>query len=486
MPRRRAQAYRSSELSELARQLLYAPPTQRAEVVRRAERWHDELDAGKNYPIDYVVFRLTQRRIRPSESVMLVGEALRPDLRLLIDALSRSIELPPDADDPGETTAELADRLGVSTKTVGRWRDAGLRWRWVVRESGGKPTVVIQRSAVAAFNVLKGGRVESASGFSRLSESEQDRLIKRAGRLADATDAPPQAIIDHLARRSGRSAEAIRQLIGKHDATHPGEAVFADRAGPLTDKQKRVIDRAYRSGIGVAKICRHFGKTRSTIYRAIHEARAQRALAKSITLIAMPIFDRDDADEVILRSIRNEGPHRRLSSSVIQSLPVSLRPVFDRPFAPDPVSRSLIVRYNFLKHRAGQVQDILRTGEIRAADLDRFDELCERAKKTCGRVVAGLLPSVLSVVRRQISGDREANHQELVGLLDRGITVLLEEIERFDPALSHTVESVLTNRLLRELAKPDAGQALTDERALLQRLYDAGVAAEAMGIGEPQ
>jgi transposase-like protein len=473
--RRRAQAYRAAELSELTRQLLYAPPTKRAEVVRDAERLHDALEPSKNYPIDFVVYRLTQRRVPPSENVTLVGEALAPDLRLLIDALSRSIEMTPDADDPGETTAELAERLGVSTKTIVRWRDKGLRWRWAVREPGGKPTVLITRSAVSCFEERWQGRVASASSFSRLDEAEKARLIERARRLADATDLPPQRIIDHLSRRSGRSGETIRQLIARHDREHEGARVFADRAGPLTRKQKRVIDRAYRAGVGVARIGRRFRKTRSTVYRAIHELRAERVRARRIEPVVMPIFDRDDADEVILRPIKSTGRARRLDAGLLATLPEPLRPLFDRPIAPDAVCRSLLVRYNFLKYRARQAQAEVRASGVRAVDLDRFDELLRDAEKTRGQIVAGMLPVVLSVVRRQLAAGDDTIEAELIEMLGRGLTVLLDEIERFDPALSHTLESVLTNRLLRVLAsaKPVAG-ALSAER-LAQRIEAAGV-----------
>ena len=472
MARERAQAYRSTELSELARQLLYAPPEKRAETVHKAEQWHDELDPATNVPLDFAVYRLTGRRVPPSENVMLVGEVLGPDLRLLIDALSRSIEMPPDEDDAGETTLELADRLGVSTKTIARWRDRGLRWRWVVREAGDKPTVVIPRSALDAFENKQGGRIATATGFSRMTGREKTRLIERAHRLADATDAVPQRILNHLANRSGRSSEALRVLIAAHDQANPGRAVFTDRAGPLNDKHKRVIDRAYRRGISVARICKRFRKTRSTVYRAIHEMRAMRLLAIKIDCIASPIFDRPDADEVLLRPIEPAKRPRRLDRRVVESLPQALVSVYDRPIEPDWIVRSLIVRHNYLKHRARQVQQGIRTQSVRAIDLDRFEELYRRANETRGQIIKGLLPAVLSVVRRQLTGQAE-NDKDLLAMLDAGNAVLIDEIDKFDAALSHKLESVLTNRLLQVLAREADREAVSAE-TLIRRLEEAG------------
>lgn len=474
MSRPRKQAYRSGELSELARQLMYAPPEKRAVVVRLAERFHDELEPTKNYPIDFVVYRLTERRVPPRESVLLVGEAVKPDLRLMIDALSRSIQMPPEADDPSESTAELAKRLGVSTKTVARWRDAGLRWRWGVREARGKPGVLIARSALAAFNKSEQGRVDAASRFSQMDDAEKQRLVERARRLAQATDQPPQAIYRHLARRSGRSVEAIRLLITQHDRDHSDEPILIDHTAPLTEKHKGLIDRAYMGGGTVSQMCQRFGKTRSTIYRAIHEGRARRALSIGIGVVGSPMFKREDADEVLLRPLERPAKRRRLDAKVIEAVPEPLQPIYAGPIDPDAVLRTLIVRYNFLKYQAACVQETLRSGPPRAADLNRFDSLLQRSGEARCEFIAGALPLVLSMVSRHLAGGETASSSELMSLLDIGNAVLIEEIERFDAALSHTFESVLTNRLLRELARKDLAIVEIDADAILLRLERVG------------
>lgn len=476
MSRPRKQAYRSQALSELTRQLLYSPPDKRAEVVRHAEQLHDELDPSKNYPIDFVVYRLTDRRVPPSESVMLVGEAIKPDLRLLIDALSRSIEMPCDEGDPGSTTQELARSLGVSTKTITRWREAGLRWRWGVRGASAKPMVLFPRSALEAFQQTHPERVPAASMFTRLSDKEKSRLISRARRLAEATDAAPKVILSHLSKRSGRSIESIRQLIHRYDTDHPGHAVFTDRTAPLTGQQKRVINRAYNRGITVTALSARFSKSRSTIYRAIHEGWAQHISALSIRAVYSPTFEREDADEVLTQPIKRQGPLRRLGPEVIDGLPDKLKPIYDRPTEPDDVVRSLIVRYNYLKYRATQLQSIIAESPPRASDLREFSRLFKRIDHARGEVIAAVLPVVLSVVLRQQAGGRKEPASRLIPMLSRAHRVLIEEIDRFDPAVAHPFESVLTNRLLRVLAKPDPADDPLDEAGMIEQLTAAGLA----------
>ncbi len=472
MSRPRKQAYRSSVLSDLTRQLLYAPPQKRAEVVGHAERLHDELDPTKNYPIDFVVYRLTGRRVPPSESVMLVGEAIKPDLRLLIDTLSRSVEMPCDDADPGLTTKELAESIGVSTKTIARWRNSGLRWRWGVRD--GKPTVLIAQSALTAYGQSHGGCVESAASFTRLTEQEKSRVIERARRLAEATQATPQSILTHLSKRSGRSVEALRLLIQQHDEENASQPVFADRTGPLSDHQKRVIDRAYRRGLTVSVLCQRFGKTRSTIYRTIHEARADRIKAMYLTSVYSPIFERDDADEVLMTAPTSQGKSRRLGAEAISVLPDRLKLIYDRPIESDDVVRSRIVRYNFLKYRAAELRLMIIESTPRAGEMDRFDDLMVRINRARGEIISAVLSIALSVVLRQQTNQHRDNESVLVEMLYLAHEVMIDEIDRFDTSVAHRFETVLTNRLLRVLAKPPRVHETINERVLIEQLADAG------------
>lgn len=475
MSRQRKQTYRSTTLAELTRQLIYLPPDRRAEAVRHAERLHDELEPEKNYPIDFVVYRLTDRRVPPTENVTLVGEAILPDLRLLIDALSRSIELHCDAADPGKTTKELAESLGVSTKTIARWRDAGLRWRWGVR--AGKPTVLITQSALNAFQVRHADRVTTARGYTRLTGLEKSRVIDRARRLANAADASQMAILSHLAKRTGRSVEALRLLVLHHDEEHPDQAVFAGRTGPLTDAQKQKIDQAYRDGATVSALCERFSKTRSTVYRAIHEGRARRVCSMTIDAVHSPIFERDDADEVLTQPVARREQARQPGSKLIQSLPEQLKPIYDRLIEPDEVVRSLIVRYNFLKYQAARLQSVICQAPPRASELDQFDELLLKIDEARGAVIAAILPVTLSIARRQLTRPHHADGAALMRLLRIAHRVLIEQIDLYDPAVAHTFESVLTNHLLRSLARPIDPDEEIDEVVLIQELVDMGFRA---------
>lgn len=476
MPRRTTQRYRCHELEDLGRQLLYAPPERRIEAFKRAETLHDELDKASNYPLEFLVFRITGRRVPSKDDATLVGEAVLPDLRLLIDSLSRSVAVLPGADGPEETTVELADRLGVSTKTIARWRRAGLRWRWVTPGQGGRPRVVFPASAVARFEQGQHDRMAKAAAFSRMPEPHKQQLVARARRLASAVDVTLNQVATHLAKRTGRGHETIRQLLEKYDAEHPDAPIFADRTGPLTGRQRAVIARAYRRGVRVARLCGRFGRTRSTIYRTVHDVQARELRAVDLTYIKLPVFDREDADEVILRADTQPGPIKRLSPEALADLPEPLAERYGQPVLGDKAIRSGLVRYNYLKYRADLAVRPLRDAEPLASDIARARALLDRVADARRDAVLAGLPIVLSVCRRHAALHRGAPAGVTLELLYPGNEELFATVEAFDPGKSTRFESVLTNRLLRDFARLDTD----DGRSLAKRRSDPGRLAQAV------
>ncbi|MFW6059854.1 MAG: helix-turn-helix domain-containing protein, partial [Phycisphaeraceae bacterium] len=309
MPRRLQQTFHCSPLEELTHQLLFAPPTKRIEQVQRTERLHDEIEADCPYPLDYLVYRITgYRRDGEGESVLLVGEAVRPDLRLIIDQLSRSVALPAD-DEPSETIEQVARRLSVSVKTVNRWRKAGLRWRWMVPRAGARPQIVIPRSALERFTERHTKRVRRATRFSTIPENERTALIERARRIVRDSDRrlTLNQVADRLAKQRGRALETIRLLLEKHDQANPAEAIFTDQRGPLTPREKRVIERAHRRGVPVSRLAERFERSRPSIHRVIRERRAAAARQIDLRHVHSATFERDDADAVILRAAQNKS-----------------------------------------------------------------------------------------------------------------------------------------------------------------------------------
>ncbi len=464
--------FRCGPVAELAATLRGRETALRDAAMRRAETLHDQIESDATYPFAFLAFRLTGLRRDYGVDALYVGQAVRADLRLLIDQLSRTLVLPP-SDGDALSTVQLAAELNVSTKTLSRWRADGLRWRWIVPQtpeatgdgaSAGPVRRVIgfTAQAVAVYTAKRGDKVTRATGFSQMTDAQRDRLISRARRLAHTTDATLNQVAAHLAKRSGRALETLRLILEKHDRDHPDDPLFADRTGPLTTRQKRLISRAHRVGIGVGKLAERFRRSRGTIYRVLLERRVARCQRLPLSCVPHPHFDRDDAAAVYLRpgliparATLSKGPH---STVPLDGLPLELAGLYVRPVVSADKIRSLFLRYNYLKHTAAQIRQGWARNAAPSGEVDRFERSVTQAAQVRSLLVTWHLPAVLSVARRHVTAlERPASR--LIELLELANPVLIDAVESYDAVRQPTFESVLTNRMLKAFAARDAADA---------------------------
>ncbi|MEM9881309.1 MAG: hypothetical protein AAF800_00130 [Planctomycetota bacterium] len=434
-------------------------------MLRAAEALHDALDPDRTYPFDFVAYRLTGYRRDYGDDSLLVGEAVAEDLRLLIDRLSRGLDLSP-SDGDTRTVDQVAAALGVSTKTLSRWRKDGLRWRWVRPLPGARRVLGFPAAALDHYDRLRPGRLERAARFTAVSDEERAALLRRARRITERVEVAPRRVAEHLARRSGRAVETLRLLMARHDREHPDHPIFPDRGHPLTPRQRRVIARARRRGVPVSRLAERFDRTPAAIHRVLLDRRAADARRVDLTHVPHPQFDRPDAAEVYLRPIAGTArftdpfppdPSGDAGSVLPDDFPPVLRPLFAWQPLPPPALRSLVLRMNFLKHRAEQTRRSFAGRPARAAELSLFETDVAAAARLRGRLAAAHLPLTVSVARRQLVGQATSGPVELLRLVETALPVLTETLDRYDATQRPRLGSVLRNRLLRRFAdtRPD-------------------------------
>ena len=98
------------------------------------------LDTERQYPFDFIVYRITGYRppVQPDQP-LISGKDLMLDLRVWIAQLSAELQL--DASEQDETiftVDQLAERFDVSTKTIRRWQKRGLTGKIYIFENGRK------------------------------------------------------------------------------------------------------------------------------------------------------------------------------------------------------------------------------------------------------------------------------------------------------------------------------------------------------------
>lgn len=484
MGRPRKQSFTSDALADLTRQLLYSPRPKRVEQVRRAEALHDQLDRDSAYPLEYLAYRITRYRPQTESDEFLPGDVAAADLRLLIDRLSRSAAEPAAEDEPVHRLSDIAERAGVSLRTVDRWRHLGLRWRWWLPEPDREPVAGIPDAAWQHFQRDQPQRVERAAGFKRFDDDERRRVLEHARELAGRDE---QASLGRVARRLAaemkRSPESMRQLLLDHEREHPDTPLFPLRTGPLTDHQRDLAERAARRGVPLRRIADRLRRTVPTVHHVIQQRRLHRLDATRIEYVALPGFeDRETLDDVIHAPLPRSEEHRpartgprragtsaRDKSSTdasspdasrtpprLDDVPPAIAAVLGQAIPPWAVQRELITRMHARRARADRIRRQANRSTPSARELTRAEgDLAEAQRIEC-RLTAVNAAAALSVVRRHLQAQGLAGSGALLRYTDLALDVVQQTVVAFDSSTRRTLDTVIRNRLLQRFAQePD-------------------------------
>jgi len=419
-------AYKSPSIRDLAQQLTFAPEPVRLQMIDRAERLVAILDPSKKYPYDFICYQVTGYRPRTAALEALDGRLLRQDLVRMIETLSDSMDLKADA--LGEkvlSIEDLAARFNVSTKTIARWRQAGLVSRRFVY-SDGKKRVGFLESSVANFVAHNNRRVEAASGFSQLTPEEKREIIRRARRLSHYCHCCLYEVSKRIARKMGRAIETVRYTIKAYDEAHPDLKLFPNATEQLNDRDREMLFRAFRRGVSVHALARRFCRTRSSVYRIINEMRVEHLLREPTECIFNAEFDDADAEAKILGPEPPE-PEGRLPKPP-PGLPVYLRTLYRTPLLTRDQESYLFRKYNFLKYRAQQLKEKLRRARLpRSREIEEVERLLVLANEVKNRIVKANLRLVVNIAKRHVGSS--SNFFELIS--DGNIS-LMRAVEKFD------------------------------------------------------
>src|SRR5947209_7102475 len=162
--------FKNPAMRQLAdQQMRFAPPARRLDQLARAEKLLTQIEHDKQYPYQYICFRITEFRPNSYPDLRIDGKDLEHDLYAFIEALSRSTPAVPveSMPEPVLTLEQVSEQLHVSTKTISRWRERGLVGRRILRN--GRRQVGYLKSMVDRFVSANKDRVERSGRFSQLS-----------------------------------------------------------------------------------------------------------------------------------------------------------------------------------------------------------------------------------------------------------------------------------------------------------------------------
>jgi len=422
--------YQHPALKQLAdQQVRFVPPPRRLEQMKRAERLLAEVALEKSYPYQYVCYRVTDYRPDAYPDLLIEGEDLQHDLGLLIAELAASLPAVPveEVSEPVLTLEQMSEKLNVTTKTLNRWRKRGLIGLPVML--GGRRQVGFLDSLVGPFLDSNKERVQQSGKFSQMTEAEKEDILRRARRLARVATSTLTEVSRRIARRLGRSTEAVRYTIKNFDREHPEQALFPEVTGPLDPSAKQLIFNSYRRGIAVDTLARQFQRSRTSVHRVINEIRAQRLLDQPFDYIAHPSFDDPALEGEILGDMPDmEGfEAARRGLRVPKDAPPELASLYETPLLNREQEAHLFRKMNYLKHKARKLRDQLEPTRARTEDLNAVEDLQHQAQHIKDLLVNCNMRLVVSIAKRH-----SAQTDNFFELLSDGNVSLLRAVEKFD------------------------------------------------------
>lgn len=438
--------YRIALLRELRdQQVRFAPRAKRIEQVVRAERLLVELEMTREYPYDFIFFRLMEVRPDASQRKLIKGEDAAHDLRLFVEDVSSSLNMRvEEAAEPVHTVEELSKMFNVSTKTISRWRDQGLVSRKFVHE--GRKRVGFLHSSVERFLQSNREKVKRGERFSQLTEDEKSELLERARRLA-TMGVNPSEVAKRLAEQMNRSVETIRYTIKNFDQKHPEVAIFPDHRPTLTEDDKKVVYQQYRRGTSVAALCKRYGRTRSSILRILGEQRAIRLMDLPLEYMPNPEFENPRLEAEIMGKMPEAFIAPRKSKPPA-GLPPYLASLYDNQLLTREQEYHLFRKMNYLKYKASKLREQLDVKQPKSSVMDEIDSLSQQAVEVKNQIVQANLRLVVSIAKRHVG-----NGGELFSLISDGNISLIRAVEKFDYARGNKFSTYASWAIMKNFAR---------------------------------
>lgn len=423
----------SNNLAQLLMQLRFTPEKKRRKQLDAAEQLFGIVDPEKEYPFEFVFFRITGFNLKSTDGCELIkGEQLLEDLRIFIAKLGGKLARP--VSEQAEkiyTVSELAEKIGVSTKTIYRWRKRGLIPRKYIFPDGIRRLGFLQ-SKVDEFIKANPELVNKAKGFDRLTEKQKQQIIRQAAKLSADENLSRHQIIEKISTKTGRAPETVRYTLLNYENANPDKTEFKKSGGAIEPEQAAEIYRLYRQGCKVKELMKRFNRNKSSIYRIINQRRAKLLRARKIEFIASDEFLEDGAEERILAetavdtepSIDKDLEPTRLSGG---SLAEYLRTIRDLPVLNREREVELFRQYNYLKFLVCRIRPDLKGAKISGTKLRQAESYLKRAEEIKRIIIEANLRLVVAVARRHTT---DSTH--LLDLVGEGNVSLMRAVEKFD------------------------------------------------------
>lgn len=482
----------NEQLKGLLMQVKYAPAKQRMIQLDACETLIRLIKPGKSYPFEFICFHLTGYQSRKAiANSMLSYEELISALPAFSSLLSKDMGIRP-SDIVGQVLSakEVANRYGISEKTIKRWQKRGLVGRYL-RYEDGKIRLAFRKETVSDFVWRNRPQVTQAKRFTRLGNTERELIVTRLAKWASRCPQYRQEAIKRTAKRFSRSVETVRRILTdceqkrkpcidrEIDDGYGRESMrFSKASARLNDAQCHKIVKLHSQGVVAEELVKQFGCSKSSIYRILTDAKAKTLLAKKIEYIDSEEFSNKDAWKIYSgwpRELANAGiAISSEETSICGTLGAYARDIATITVLKAEQERLLFGKYNYHKYLAKQLQSRIDPKYPRAKTMERMETQLLSAEQVKKVLIQCNLRLVVSVARKHTRDE-----QEMTELISDGNMTLMRAVEKFDFGRGFKFSTYATWAIVRRFA---TRQHLINKKVATVSTDDLGEVASDMRV----
>ncbi|HIJ67381.1 MAG TPA: sigma-70 family RNA polymerase sigma factor [Planctomycetes bacterium] len=432
-------------LKQLFSELRFAPKRQKERQLKGAKDLARIVDRTKEYPYEFVCLQITGYQLRASpDAEPIAGGELADDLRGFINDLSRRLVLRTDEQaEEVYTIVSLAERFGVSERTVRRWQKKGLIGCIYVF-SDDKKRLGFLESEVDDFCRANRTLITKAGAFNRLMVPQKKQIVKLARTICARGKKNRYQAGKEIASLTGRALETIRYTLVEYEKKNPDNPIFDKPAGVIDAKEAALIYKLYQQSVGIKELMERFHRSRSSIYRIINKQRAQALLALKIRYIDSSEFLEPDAREKILDRDTISVSEQTSGTGLLLNRRQEME---------------LFRRYNYLKYLACLERAKISTANPRSTRLRRTEQYLDRAEEIKKKIIEANLRLVVS-----IAGKHLGTGAGMSDLVSEGNLSLMRAVEKFDYTRGYRFSTYASWAVVKDFARNIPAEAARFDR----------------------
>jgi RNA polymerase primary sigma factor/RNA polymerase sigma factor len=413
-------------------------------IIGAVEKLIPLIDLAREYPLDFVVYRLTGVRSHAEVFGQVIpGRQLADDLRIWLNRrTSQQVISVRQANEKVFTVEELSRLLSVSNRTIRRWQKRGLSGQ-IFLFADGKKRLGFPESSLDQFRAVNSKLIEDAKQFRLLSKSEKNAIVDAFEKLAQQNPKMSRnQIIAQLIGQTGRARETLRYVLADFEKNYPDKPLPIARKPRLTAKESGQIFKLYRQGIRASELMKRFNKTRPAIHHILIQHWVRELQNKKIEYTPSEEFKLPQGDLSIPEELQKDA---------VESLP---KGTLSRQ-----QEQHIFRRYNYLKFAADHWRQYLVSRRCGLKLFGKMQRLIDQAERIKQLLIEINMPLVAGIAQKhQTSG------VTLSELISEGTVSLMRAVEKFDYTKGYRFSTFASWVIAKDFARKLPAEAARSER----------------------